>query len=177
MYPRRPSNRPGGFTGDRCRAQHDSARPERVGRAAVDRTGPTRGRRASSADEEGPDAAGRFASAVGAGHGRRPVSHQSDKGGAVWWRKEAGANHDGSRQIDVSWLGNHFFRHLNESGTATNSPKTPCIATANGLPGDNRSTSCIRSRDIPPCRRFLANAAARKRSRLLDRTSARLCRY
>src|SRR5208337_2937654 len=44
----------------------------------------------------------------------RPVSHQSDKGGAVWRRKETGANH-APRRIDFSQLGNHFFRRLNES--------------------------------------------------------------
>src|SRR5208337_5229535 len=45
----------------------------------------------------------------------RPVSHQSDKGGAVWRRKEASANH-APRRIDFSPLGNRFFRRLNESG-------------------------------------------------------------
>ena len=45
----------------------------------------------------------------------RPVSHQSDKGGPVWRRKEAGANH-APRRIDFSQLCNQFFRRLNESG-------------------------------------------------------------
>src|SRR5208283_3995757 len=63
----------------------------------------------------------------------RPISHQSDGGGPVWRRKEAGANHV-PRRIDFSLLGNRFFRRLNESGyirpVPTNAPII--LADANG---------------------------------------------
>jgi hypothetical protein len=52
----------------------------------------------------------------------------------------------------------------------------PCIANADRLLDDNRSRWCNRSPDTPACRRLLANAGARKRSRRLGRTSASLCR-